>query len=96
MVGSEDDSSEDKTSPDFCISPSVGVAINNASFTWDPEAKQPTVKDVDVNVPKGKLTMIVGPVGSGKSSLVSRILLHVICVLVTRVVQFVDTCHIVS
>ena len=59
------------TDPDFCIPPSIAVVINDASFVWDPEAKQPTISNVDVNVPKGKLTMIVGPVGSGKSSLVS-------------------------
>ena len=58
------------TDPDFCIPPSIAVVINDASFVWDPEARQPTISNVDVNVPKGKLTIIVGPVGSGKSSLV--------------------------
>jgi ABC-type multidrug transport system fused ATPase/permease subunit len=58
------------TDPDFCIPPSIAVVINDASFTWDPEAAKPTISNIDVNVPKGKLTMIVGPVGSGKSSLV--------------------------
>jgi ABC-type multidrug transport system fused ATPase/permease subunit len=58
------------TDPDFCIPPRIAVIINDASFSWDPEADQPTISNLEVNVPKGKLTMIVGPVGSGKSSLV--------------------------
>ena len=63
-----------RAAPDFCIPPSIAVVINNASFTWDPEATQPTISDIDVNVPKGKLTIVVGPVGSGKSSLVNALL----------------------
>ena len=66
----DDPKLKSSTDPDFCIPPSIAVVINNASFVWDPEAKQPTISNVDVNVPKGKLTIIVGPVGSGKSSLV--------------------------
>ncbi|XP_028395271.1 ATP-binding cassette sub-family C member 9-like [Dendronephthya gigantea] len=63
-----------RTDPDFCIPPRIAVVINEASFSWDPEADEPTIANVDVNVPKGKLTMIVGPVGSGKSSLVNALL----------------------
>lgn len=59
--------------PDFCIPPRIAVVINEASFSWDPDADEPTISNVDVNVPKGKLTMIVGPVGSGKSSLVQNL-----------------------
>ena len=73
----EDDTKEEgvkakrSTDPDFCIPPRIAVVINEASFSWDPEAEEPTISKVDVNVPKGKLTIIVGPVGSGKSSLVN-------------------------
>ena len=66
----DDTKPKSSTDPDFCITPRIAVVINDASFTWDPEADQPIISNVDVNVPKGKLTMIVGPVGSGKSSLV--------------------------
>ena len=60
--------------PDFCIPPHIAVAINNASFSWDPDATEPTISNIDINVPKGKLSMVVGPVGSGKSSLVNALL----------------------
>ena len=32
------------------------------------------LKDINISIPRGSLTAIVGPVGSGKSSLVSAIL----------------------
>lgn len=60
--------------PDFCIPPHIAVIINNTSFSWDPNATEPTISNVNINIPKGKLSMIVGPVGSGKSSLVSALL----------------------
>ena len=60
--------------PDLCIHPHIAVVINNASFSWDPDATEPTISNIDINVPKGKLSMIVGPVGSGKSSLVNALL----------------------
>ena len=33
-----------------------------------------TLKDINLSIPRGSLTAIVGPVGSGKSSLISAIL----------------------
>jgi ABC-type multidrug transport system fused ATPase/permease subunit len=46
----------------------VAVEVSKASFTWEDTAT-PILKDVNVQVPKGSLTAIVGVVGSGKSSL---------------------------
>ena len=60
--------------PDFCIPPHIAMVINNASFSWNPDATEPTISNIDINVPKGKLSMVVGPVGSGKSSLVNALL----------------------
>ena len=60
--------------PDFCIPPHIAVVINNASFSWDADASEPTISNIDINVPKGKLSMVVGPVGNGKSSLVNALL----------------------
>ena len=52
---------------------SNAVEIDNASFHWDMES--PTVlKDINIKIPKGSLTAIVGTVGSGKSSLLSALL----------------------
>lgn len=67
----EDEKPKPSSDPDFCIPPRIAVVINDASFSWDPEADVATISNIDVNVPKGKLTMVVGPVGSGKSSLAS-------------------------
>uniref|UniRef100_A0AAX7W5J4 ATP-binding cassette, sub-family C (CFTR/MRP), member 8 n=1 Tax=Astatotilapia calliptera TaxID=8154 RepID=A0AAX7W5J4_ASTCA len=43
------------------------VRISNGYFTWVDGA--PTLSNVDIKIPFGKLTMIVGQVGCGKSSL---------------------------
>ncbi|XP_071784445.1 ATP-binding cassette sub-family C member 9-like isoform X2 [Asterias amurensis] len=44
------------------------------NFIWDDTANTPTLRDMDLDIPAGKLTMIVGQVGCGKSSLLSAIL----------------------
>lgn len=50
-----------------------GVFIKNGTFLWDDE-EEPTLRNIDMEVPKGSLTAIVGSVGCGKSSLVSAML----------------------
>lgn len=35
-----------------------------ASYSW--EEDKPVLKDLDASIPRGKLTMLVGPVASGK------------------------------
>ncbi|RMC12265.1 hypothetical protein DUI87_09777 [Hirundo rustica rustica] len=52
---------------DFC------VKITNGFFTWTPEGP-PTLSNIDIRIPQGQLTMIVGQVGCGKSSLLLAIL----------------------
>ncbi|XP_042714742.2 ATP-binding cassette sub-family C member 8 isoform X9 [Chrysemys picta bellii] len=47
---------------DFC------VKITNGFFTWTPEGSA-TLSNIDIRIPQGQLTMIVGQVGCGKSSL---------------------------
>lgn len=49
------------------------VRIRNATFTWSPESPA-TLKNINLNIKRGKLIAIVGTVGSGKSSLLSSIL----------------------
>jgi ATP-binding cassette subfamily C (CFTR/MRP) protein 1 len=49
------------------------VEIENASLTWEDE-DNPTLKHINVNIPKGSLTAIVGTVGMGKSSILSALL----------------------
>ncbi|XP_033096645.1 ATP-binding cassette sub-family C member 9-like [Anneissia japonica] len=52
----------------------IAVKITDGNFVWDMESAQPTLSNINIEVPAGKLTMIVGQVGSGKSSLLSAIL----------------------
>ncbi|KAM9147081.1 ATP-binding cassette sub-family C member 8 isoform 6-T6 [Pangshura tecta] len=44
------------------------VVITNGFFTWTPEGSA-TLSNIDIQIPQGQLTMIVGQVGCGKSSL---------------------------
>ena len=48
------------------------VEVNNACFSWD-NMKKPSLKNINLEFPKGSLTAIVGVVGSGKSSLLQAI-----------------------
>ena len=49
------------------------VEVDNASFHWSMETPK-VLNDINIRIPKGSLTAIVGSVGSGKSSLLSAIL----------------------
>ncbi|KAJ5542894.1 hypothetical protein N7535_005316 [Penicillium sp. DV-2018c] len=43
------------------------------SFGWDPAASA-VLHDIDLQIPQAAITMIVGPIGSGKSTLIASIL----------------------
>ena len=49
------------------------VRVTNGSFGWDPQ-KPPLISAINVKIPRGKLTMIVGPVGCGKTTLLKAFL----------------------
>lgn len=49
--------------------------INDGAFSWHLDHEEEiALKDINVKIPVGKLTMIVGQVGSGKTSLISAML----------------------
>lgn len=48
------------------------LEISDGTFSWGEEA--PTLKNINITVRKGNLTAVVGPVGAGKSSLISALL----------------------
>ncbi|XP_054876691.1 ATP-binding cassette sub-family C member 9 isoform X6 [Poeciliopsis prolifica] len=50
----------------------VAVKVSNGSFTWG--NNQLTLSDINIRIPTGQLTMIVGQVGCGKSSLLLAML----------------------
>lgn len=49
------------------------ISITNGTFRWDKEIPKPTLQNINVTVPEGKLVAVVGPVGCGKSSLLAAI-----------------------
>ncbi|POM58828.1 Multidrug resistance protein ABC Superfamily [Phytophthora palmivora] len=57
------------------------ISIEGADFQWNKDALTPTLSNVNLMLQPGMLTVVVGPVGSGKSSLVNAILgeMHEVC-----------------
>nr|CAD7441513.1 unnamed protein product [Timema bartmani] len=53
---------------------SLGVTIKNGCAKWSPSDSQPTLSDICLHVKPGALCAIIGPVGSGKSSLLQAVL----------------------
>ncbi|XP_022222546.2 ATP-binding cassette sub-family C member Sur isoform X2 [Drosophila obscura] len=56
----------------------IAVSINDGLFTWHPESHIPMVQlhIKGIVIPKGKLTVVVGKNGSGKTSLLSALLME--------------------
>uniref|UniRef100_A0A2P2JIN8 ABC-type xenobiotic transporter n=1 Tax=Rhizophora mucronata TaxID=61149 RepID=A0A2P2JIN8_RHIMU len=52
----------------------IAVEVVDGMFSWDDEAAEPVLKNINLEIKKGELTAIVGTVGSGKSSLLAAIL----------------------
>ncbi|XP_051878663.1 ATP-binding cassette sub-family C member 9-like isoform X2 [Pristis pectinata] len=56
-----------------CSTSSV-LEIHNGYFSWNSNSERSVLQDISLKISKSKITVIVGKVGSGKSSLVSAIL----------------------
>lgn len=53
----------------------AAVSIRNMNFSWSCDAAvPPTLKSINLEIPRGEFWAIVGPLGSGKSSLLNAIL----------------------
>uniref|UniRef100_A0A8D2LBI3 ABC-type glutathione-S-conjugate transporter n=1 Tax=Varanus komodoensis TaxID=61221 RepID=A0A8D2LBI3_VARKO len=53
--------------------PGCAVSFSDASFAWEQDSDA-TIRNINLEIPHGHLLAVVGPVGSGKSSLVSAML----------------------
>lgn len=58
------------------------IGFEKASFTWD-VSKTPALNELDFFFPIGELSVIVGPTGSGKTSLVMALLggIYLLCLI---------------
>ncbi|XP_076255687.1 putative multidrug resistance-associated protein lethal(2)03659 isoform X3 [Rhynchophorus ferrugineus] len=52
----------------------VGISTKDATAKWNESAQDNTLSEININVLPGKLLAVIGPVGSGKSSLLHLIL----------------------
>lgn len=50
------------------------VVIENGLFGWDKDKPSGILQGINMIVPRGKITMVVGPVGCGKSTLLKAVL----------------------
>ncbi|XP_076438353.1 ATP-binding cassette sub-family C member 3-like [Babylonia areolata] len=68
-------SCDDLKSSDVCHNAAEGVAIQvkNGTFTWD-TGSPPALSRLQLEVTPGQLVAVIGPVGAGKSSLLSALL----------------------
>lgn len=53
---------------------SQAIVIESGVFGWDKNKPSETLQDINLVVPRGKITMVVGPVGCGKSTLLKAVL----------------------
>ncbi|KAG6518883.1 hypothetical protein ZIOFF_022364 [Zingiber officinale] len=52
----------------------VSIEVSNGNFAWDPSSQNLTLKEVNLQVLKGRKVAVCGSVGSGKTSLLHCIL----------------------
>ena len=50
------------------------VLVEKGTFSWEEDTDFPILESIDLKIEKGSLVAIVGPVGCGKSSLLSAVL----------------------
>ncbi|HLK27894.1 MAG TPA: peptidase domain-containing ABC transporter, partial [Puia sp.] len=52
----------------------TGIIFNNVTFTYSGAGNEPVLKNINLTIPKGKTTAIVGVSGSGKTTLLKLLL----------------------
>ncbi|XP_059490449.1 probable multidrug resistance-associated protein lethal(2)03659 [Neocloeon triangulifer] len=71
---SEDAQSRHSASTDSSGEKGPIVSLQNATAKWNDEIADPTLNNVNVTMKSGQLLAVIGPVGSGKTSLIHAIL----------------------
>lgn len=51
----------------------IAIEIVHGNFFWNDELTVPALEDVNLTVPKGSLTFVIGKTGSGKSALLNAV-----------------------
>lgn len=65
---------EDKETDPIKKIPSGDITISDLVFRYDRHAEKPILSNINITIPKGKVTAIVGMSGSGKSTLIKLLL----------------------
>jgi ATP-binding cassette, subfamily C (CFTR/MRP), member 1 len=65
---------DDSTSSEAVKSDTALFTLKNASFGWDENKDRAALRDVSVEVHRSTLTFVVGPVASGKSTILKSLL----------------------
>ncbi len=71
--GLEDEEPEDKTLLTH-LPENKSLQLNNLSFSYPGAGNEPVLKDVNLTIPQGKVTAIVGMSGSGKTTMLKLLL----------------------
>ena len=71
-IGGQDGVS-DEARPSFAFTPTIAGAIELRNLTFAYATGDPVLKDITLTIPAGSSLAIVGPTGSGKSTLVNLI-----------------------
>ncbi|KAE9593921.1 putative xenobiotic-transporting ATPase [Lupinus albus] len=50
------------------------ISIENGFFSWDAKAEKPTLSNINIEIPIGRLVAVVGGTGEGKTSLISAMI----------------------
>lgn len=64
---------EEKAPAATDYSPGTAISMSSASFIW-PGSASPALRNISLSIPQQKLTMIFGPVGCGKTTLLHALL----------------------
>ncbi|KAM1213164.1 hypothetical protein PS2_004614 [Malus domestica] len=61
--------------PNLPLEPGLpAISIKDGYFSWDSKAENPTLSNINLDIPVGSLVAVVGGTGEGKTSLVSAML----------------------